>query len=122
MSPNQDEDLKKKIAELEEALKANGALLTEQEKTHEEKLEESKNKEITSNVDLSKPHIINLNEDQLLNGKVAFSLENEKTFVGTKKGEPKNDIVLAGMGIKGNHATLCNIEGNIWLEPNSVIK
>ena len=92
----------RKIQELEEALRSNGMLITEQEKTHEQKLEESKNKEIVqwlnltqaSDVDLTKPHIINLNEDHLLNGKVAFSLDKPETFVGTRKGDPENDIVL----------------------------
>ena len=45
-------------------------------------------------VDMSYPHLINVNEDPLLNGKVIYSLKETFTYVGKKSGNPVPQIIL----------------------------
>ena len=51
----------------------------------------------------------------------------DKTHIGRKNGDPVNDIVLglkklilAGMGIKKNHAVISNVNGKSFIEPFTV--
>lgn len=57
------------------------------------------------------PHLKNLNEDPLLNGKVIYSLTKSVTHVGRETGSPVPEIILRGLGIKANHARFINDEG-----------
>lgn len=57
----------------------------------------------------------NLSEDPLLNGKVLYSLEKEKTLIGKKDGDPVPDIILGGIGINKNHAVIENIDGDMFI-------
>ena len=79
-----------KIKDMEEQLKANAMLMQEYEKSFEQRLKEAKEKEsevIFSKknlkktvfsqdyqIDYTKPFVMNLNEDPVLNGKINYSL------------------------------------------------
>ena len=71
-------------------------------------------------------HLTNLNEDPILNGKIKFGLEKERTLVGRKNAIPVPDIVLGSMGIRDNHAVFVKEtsgEGNrLYIEPCDVTK
>ena len=41
----------------------------------------------------------------------------EVTNIGRKNGDPKPDIVLAGIGIRDNHAYIEEIDGEFYLNP-----
>lgn len=68
------------------------------------------------------PHLINLNEDPMLTGKITYSLTNEETHVGRKNGDPQPEIILNGMGIEPNHAIINNDHGTLYVTPFSVRK
>ena len=90
-------------------------------KSFSEKLEEAKKAEKMLNiekVDISKPHLVVLNEDPQLSHKLKYSLQSLPIYVGRKHGNPPPKIVLSGIGIKQNHAIFCENEGKIVLKPN----
>lgn len=81
------------------------------QKTFEEKLSEAKKQEqekeqlhIGEKVDLTKPHLIVLNEDPQLSHKLKYGLVNLPVYVGKKLGNPSPQICLSGLGIRLNHA------------------
>jgi len=75
-----DDETMRKYLEMEEQLKANLLLMAANEKSFEDKLAEAKamaqqkEKEEEPQIDTTKPHLMNLNEDPLLSGKVLHSL------------------------------------------------
>lgn len=107
MMANNDE-LEQKIKEYEEAMKSKANLIAEMEKSFEMKLLESKNKaQLIEKNDYSVPHIINLNEDPFLSGKIYHNLEQLKViYVGRRNSEPTPHIVLQSIGIQPNHARI----------------
>ena len=57
--------------------------------------------------DRSVPHLTNLNEDEQLSGKLFYSFEKEGVIrIGRRTGDPKPHIILSGIRIKENHATI----------------
>lgn len=68
------------LNQLQDNLEANQYLMEENSKTFQEKLQDQKEKEELENdhceEDTTKngPHMINLNEDPLLNGKIVYAL------------------------------------------------
>ena len=64
--------------------------------------------EITSRIDLTKPHIANLNQDPQLSRKVNYSIEEVEIKIGRRGMEIKNDIEIGGMGIRKLHAVIKN--------------
>ena len=92
-------------------------------KTFSERLEEAKkaDKELgIEKVDISKPHLIVLNEDPQLSHKLKYSLKELPIYVGRKHGNPQPKIKLSGIGIKQNHAIFVqgDKENEIILKPN----
>ena len=92
-------------------------------KTFSERLEEAKkqDKELgIEKVDISKPHLVVLNEDPQLSHKLKYSLNDLPIYVGRKLGNPAPKITLSGIGIKQNHAIFIKgeKEGEIILKPN----
>ena len=71
-------------------------------------------------VDISKPHLVVLNEDPQLSHKLKYPLNDLPIYVGRKLGNPAPKITLSGIGIKQNHAifTKGEKEGEIILKPN----
>ena len=140
----ENNDLKKKIEELSKKLLGGGVveevdkeafrelkaqydetqkLCESMSKTFSERLEEAKkaDKELgIEKVDISKPHLIVLNEDPQLSHKLKYSLKELPIYVGRKHGNPQPKIKLSGIGIKQNHAIFVKgeKENEIILKPN----
>lgn len=87
-----------KIKDMEEQLKANATLMQQYEKSFEQRLKEAKEQEsevfktkiylfYLSNfikdyqIDYTKPFLMNLNEDPLLNGKIYYSLTDGEHYL-----------------------------------------
>ena len=140
----ENNDLKKKIEELSKKLLGGGVvedvdkeafrelkaqydetqkLCESMSKTFKERLEEAKkaDKELgIEKVDISKPHLVVLNEDPQLSHKLKYGLNDLPIYVGRKLGNPTPKIILSGIGIKQNHAIFVKGEkdGEIILKPN----
>ena len=107
--------------ELKEQYEANQLAMSDMQKTFEEKLEEAKKHEkehIGQNIDISKPHLVVLDEDAQLSHKLKYSLENLPVYVGRKHGNPTPQITLLGIGVKQNHAIFDKKGNDIILKPN----
>jgi len=107
--------------ELKEQYEANQLAMNDMQKTFEEKLEEAKKHEkeyIGENVDISKPHLVVLDEDAQLSHKLKYSLADLPVYVGRKHGNPTPQITLLGIGVKQNHAVFEKQGDNIVLKPN----
>ena len=109
--------------ELKEQYEANQLAMNDMQKTFEEKLEEAKKHEkeyIGENVDISKPHLVVLDEDAQLSHKLKYSLADLPVYVGRKHGNPTPQITLLGIGVKQNHAVFEKQGDNIILKPNDI--
>ena len=109
--------------ELKEQYEANQLAMNDMQKTFEEKLEEAKKHEkeyIGEDVDISKPHLVVLDEDAQLSHKLKYSLADLPVYVGRKHGNPTPQITLLGIGVKQNHAVFEKQGDNIILKPNDV--
>ena len=107
--------------ELKEQYEANQLAMSDMQKTFEEKLEEAKRLEkehIGEKVDISKPHLVVLDEDAQLSHKLKYSLSNLPVYVGRKHGNPTPQITLLGIGVKQNHAVFVKQGDDIMLKPN----
>lgn len=107
--------------EIEEQLTSNQHLIDNLMKPFEERLREMKAKMNDDHVyDYSAPHLININEDMLLSGKIFFNLlAIPILYVGRKTSKPKPHVVLNGPGIEMKHARIMNNDGRIYLVPQS---
>ena len=142
----ENNELKKMIEELSQKLLGNGGVVQEadkqafqdlkaqydanekmfenMQKTFSERLEEAKKNEkdlgVGGKVDITKPHLIVLNEDPQLSHKLKYPLTELPIYVGRKHGNPTPQITLSGIGIKQNHAIFekGKNEGEIILKPN----
>ena len=117
------EDDKKAFLELKEEYEANQKMMGDMQKTFEEKLEEARKAEkesIGTQVNISLPHLVVLNEDPQLSHKLKYPLDQPPVYVGRKHGNPTPQIVLSGIGIKPNHAIFIKDEksDDIILNPN----
>ena len=107
--------------ELKEQYEANQLAMSDMQKTFEEKLEEAKKHEkehIGQDVDITKPHLVVLDEDAQLSHKLKYSLANLPVYVGRKHGNPTPQITLLGIGVKQNHAVFEKIGDDVILKPN----
>ena len=117
------EDDKKAFLELKEQYEANQKMMGDMQKSFEEKLEEARKQEsesIGTQVNISLPHLVVLNEDPQLSHKLKYPLDQPPVYVGRKHGNPPPQIVLSGIGIKSNHAIFVKSEtsDDIILKPN----
>ena len=115
-----DED-KQAFMDLKEQYEANQKVMSDMQKTFEEKLEEAKKSEgdhIGQHVEISLPHLVVLNEDPQLSHKLKYQLVELPVFVGRKHGNPPPQITLSGIGIKQNHAIFEKQGEDIILKPN----
>eukprot|EP00826_Nyctotherus_ovalis_P001442 TRINITY_DN10226_c0_g2_i4.p1 TRINITY_DN10226_c0_g2~~TRINITY_DN10226_c0_g2_i4.p1 ORF type:complete len:833 (+),score=293.22 TRINITY_DN10226_c0_g2_i4:139-2637(+) len=117
------EDVERLKAELTNSQNA----MTEMQKSWEERVKDAEKKRaemdhsmalVGPNIDMNKPHIINVNEDPLLSGKIAYNID-KPVLVGKKTGKPVPQIVLGSIAIKPNHAVFENKKGVITLAPAS---
>ena len=119
----QEED-KQAFQDLKAQYDANEKMFENMQKTFSERLEEAKKNEkdlgVGGKVDITKPHLIVLNEDPQLSHKLKYPLTELPIYVGRKHGNPTPQITLSGIGIKQNHAIFekGKNEGEIILKPN----
>ena len=115
------EDDKQAFLDLKEQYDANQKYMADMEKTFEERLEEAKKNEsqiLGEKVDISKPHLVVLNEDPQLSHKLRYALNKLPVYVGRKHGNPPPQITLSGIGIKQNHAVFEADGDEVKLKPN----
>ena len=115
------DDDKQAFLDLKEQYEANQQVMSDMQKTFEEKLEEAKKNEgehIGQHVEISLPHLVVLNEDPQLSHKLKYQLVDLPIYVGRKHGNPPPQITLSGIGIKQNHAIFEKQGEDIILKPN----
>lgn len=115
------EEDKAAFLDLKERYEANQKEMANMQKTFDEKIEEAKKIEsatLGERVDTKQPHLVVLNEDPLLSHKLKYGLVNLPVYVGRKHGNPPPQIILAGIGIKQNHAVFEKKGEDIILRPN----
>mmetsp|Transcript_1275 Transcript_1275/g.1527 ORF Transcript_1275/g.1527 Transcript_1275/m.1527 type:complete len:579 (+) Transcript_1275:943-2679(+) len=124
----EDEDSKKQLSLMQEQLEANQRAMAEMEKSWEDKLKETKEKEAAEEKQREEeekakmagtPHLINLNEDPLLDRKVIYSInDTEPLTCGRRKKGSDHKLQLGGTGIEPEH---CKFEhqadGSVKLIP-----
>ncbi len=95
--------------------------MIEYTKSFEEKLkEENMNKIKKTLKDFNVAHLTNLNEDPLLSNQIYHNLEKIQNFrIGRKNGEPVPHMILMGIGIQKNHASIKKENQNFYLIPDS---
>ena len=96
--------------EAKEQLRFNAEMMKDYEMTTKEKLQQENQNmaKITdiNNVDTSRPHLSNLNQDPQLSRMINYSIDKEKINIGKRKCEPPNDVEIGGMGIRNLHAVI----------------
>ena len=109
-----EEDMEK-MKQMQEQLEANQREMANMEKSWEEKLAEAKAAEETMMKEkeaeeaarqAGTPHLVNLNEDPMLDRKVFYDISTEGITVGRRAKGSEHKIQLSGTGIKPNHAKL----------------
>ena len=90
-----------KILELKEQMAALEKLAREKEMSFTQKREVVYEKE--NNIDVSGPHITNINEDNQLSGRVVYNFAKVPLTVGRKNAKPPCDIVLASSSVSIKH-------------------
>lgn len=68
-------------------------------------------------IDLTKPHLSNLNEDPQLSRRINYSIDTENSNIGRRNMDPPNDIEIGGMGIRSLHARILKEEDILYVEP-----
>ena len=117
----QEED-KQQFKNLKEQYDANEKMFENMQKSFSERVEEAKRNEKELGlvkIDITKPHLVVLNEDPQLSHKLKYSLTQLPIYVGRKHGNPTPQITLSGIGIKQNHAIFQqgSKEGEVVLKP-----
>lgn len=103
MKKEMEQQLLQNQREMEEMKKSWNERLAEQEAANKTKEEqEKKEKEMLKTT----PHFWNLNEDSQLSRKVMHFIKPGETKIGNKKADPTPDIVLSGLSILPEHATV----------------
>lgn len=77
----------------------------ETSKTDKKKHEKEEEDAYAVKIDLTKPHLSNLNEDPQLSRKINYLLEPQNT-IGRRNLTPPNSIEIGGMGIRNLHAMI----------------
>ena len=87
------------------------------------KEEEERAKQQESQQVRHRPHIVNLNEDPMLDRKIVYDLTSApQTHIGRRNGDPVPQVVLGGIGIQSNHAFFeLSPDGSYLLKPSSAI-
>jgi hypothetical protein len=107
--------------ELQDQMLSNEHLISGLMKPFEDRIKEMKAQMNNDQVyDYSAPHMININEDMQLNGKIFFNLlAIPILYIGKKNDKPKPHIVLNSVGINSKHARIMNNDGRIFLVPQN---
>jgi hypothetical protein len=110
-------------AKLKQQLEQNAKEMELMQQSFEERLKEAELKKqadeeaqrAATEAKKNSPHLWNMSDDPALQGMVCHFIKEGLTVIGTKKGKPAPDIIMGGMGIKSEHATLNYADGEISL-------
>lgn len=108
MKREMEQQLLQNQREMEEMKKSWQERLAEQEAANKAREEQEKKEK---KLQKTTPHFWNLNEDSQLSGKVLHFIKPGKTKIGNRKADPKPDIILSGLSILADHATVMH-KGN----------
>ena len=86
----------------------------ETSRTEKKKHEAEEEDAYAARIDLSQPHLSNLNEDPQLSRKVNYLLSDHNS-IGRRNLTPPNSIEIGGMGIRNLHALIKLEEDQYWL-------
>jgi kinesin family protein 16B len=67
-------------------------------------------------LDSEKPHLIGINDE--ITGVTLFTLKEGETLIGTEEARQKQDIVLTGLGMCGEHCKVVLENGAAMIHPN----
>ena len=115
---------KELIKRLKEQLIANDLAMQDMEKSWEDKLSEQMKIEIQRKLmedkvvknDYNIPHVVNLNEDPQLAGKIYYNFQSGNIYIGRKNTIPECKIVLGAIGIRTIHALLSHTKAEGVIE------
>ena len=116
-----DEEAKKQLALMQETLEANQREMANMEKSWEQKLaearameeeEDKKEKEEAEKKKVGGPHLVNLNEDPMLDRKVFYDISAESALTcGRRNKAATHRLQLGGTGITKDHCKIEMING-----------
>ena len=124
-----DPNAAKKIAEAEAEIARNAKMLEEMQKTYEQRLQETKDREEQEERakaeemearQSGRPQLLNLNEDGMLDRKIFIDLSKVTTAtVGRRQRseEPQPTLMLGGIGIQDRHAEFITQGGTTSPKP-----
>lgn len=125
----EDEESKAAMLAMKEQLEANQRAMLEMEKSWEDKVAEAKLQEQEAakireaeeaSFKSDNPHLLNLNEDPLLDRKVVYDIKSdEKLTCGRRGKDVAHKLQLGGMGIEKDHCYFeTQSDGSVKLFPN----
>ena len=114
-APLDDEARREFLAQIEELKRAK----EEAEKTIQERLQESevRRTQTVARVEVTTPHLMNLNEDPLLSGHIKHPLKPGESSVGRPGEGFVPDIPVQGLGVEEKHCSFMNTNGHIRVAP-----
>ena len=114
--PVDEEARKEFLAQIEELKRAK----EEAEKTMQERLQESevRRNQTHVKVEVTTPHLMNLNEDPLLSGHIKHAFKPGESTAGRPSEGFVPDIPIQGLGVEERHCTFTNSNGQIRLIPS----
>ncbi|GAM28391.1 hypothetical protein SAMD00019534_115670 [Acytostelium subglobosum LB1] len=118
------------VVSLNEKIEQYEKLMTEMNKTWEERLSDAekirgerkaalKDMGVAIKVVSSIPHLINLNEDPLMSESLMYYLKEGDTRIGRSDAESQQDIILNGLNIAKEHCIIEYKEGIVTIAPAS---
>ena len=114
---------KQELLDLKEQYEENQKIIADMQKTFEGRLKEDKKDQdefIKSNVDITLPHLVELNQNPQLSHKLKYQLTKLPLYVGRISGNPTPQIILNGIGISKNHAIFEQQGDDIILKSNDM--
>lgn len=124
-----DEEAKAKMLMMQEQLEANQRAMADMEKSWEQKLAEQKKSEAEEEAQIAAeeaarisgaPHLVNLNEDPLLDRKVIYDIKVEEPLTcGRRNKKSSHRLQLGGTGIEPDQCVFVHeSDGNVMLIPS----
>jgi len=116
------EDVEKMREEIKAQLMANQEMMNDMD--WDAKLAASRKEDdaLKESVDKSsnEPYFVNLNEDPMLSGVIRLKIiKGKQMMIGRKDADPKPDVILTGLSIQKQHATVTSDNDEIVLKPVS---
>nr|CAB3259099.1 kinesin-like protein KIF28P [Phallusia mammillata] len=124
MSPEDIEAMRRQMAEeIRLQLMANQEMMNDMD--WDAKLEQSRQEDVIleqkhDSGKMKAAHFVNLNEDPMLSGVIKHKIEKGKQIrIGRKDADPAPDIVLTGLSIQKDHASIHYEEEDVVIKPGA---